>query len=136
MELEGTLDPAALLEGGLAVFAGTVRPAADVVNGWRYLLDADAAGTTHLAVNFDVIDSDERVAAELRNGVLVVHAGGEPRKVDATVRLTGAQLNGLSAPDATVADLDGVEVTGDAGAPDRLLGLLDRAPTPFWMHLR
>jgi len=135
LELEGMFDPGEVLAGALELFE-TEQSASDIIGGWRYLLDAEAAGTTSLTIEFEVNDTGERIAAELRNSVIDVHEGTIPEGVDATVKLTLTELKSLAAPDSTVSALDGAEVSGDSNAPDKLLKLLDRAPSPFYMHQR
>jgi alkyl sulfatase BDS1-like metallo-beta-lactamase superfamily hydrolase len=135
LELEGAFDPGEVLAGALEL-ADTEQSASDIIGGWRYLLDAEAAGTTSLIIGFEITNTGERIAAELRNSVINVHENAIPNEADATVKLTLAELNALSTPTATVSALDGAEVSGDSSAPDRLLELLDRAPSPFYMHQR
>ena len=130
LELEGVIDPDALLQAGLKTFAGT-RSAGDILRGWRYQLDAARAGDTHAVVGFDVTDTGERYAVELRNSVVVIH-DGETAAEQAVVRLTTAQLN-AAAPGGT---FDGCEITGDGEVAGELLSLLDREVRGFSMHLR
>ena len=131
LELEGAIDPDALLQAGLKTFAGARAPA-DIFKGWRYQLDAAAAGDTHAVVGFEVTDTGERYAVELRNSVIVVHEGETPSE-QAVVRLTSEQLNAAAAANGT---FDGCEITGDAAVAAELLSLLDRDVRGFSMHLR
>jgi alkyl sulfatase BDS1-like metallo-beta-lactamase superfamily hydrolase len=131
LELEGAIDPDALLQAGLKTFAGT-RGAGDVLHGWRYQIDAAAAGDAHAVVGFDITDTGERYAVELRNSVIVVN-DGEASSEHAVVRLTTEQLNAAAAPGGT---FDGCDITGDAAVATKLLLLLDREVRGFSMHLR
>jgi hypothetical protein len=56
-----------------------------------------------------------------------------PEGADAVVELTQAALNEAGRADGT---FDGATVEGDAAAVQRLLTLLDREPSPFYMHLK
>ena len=131
LELEGAIDPGELLEAGMKTFAGA-RSASDILGGWRYQLDAVAAGDTHLVIGFEVTDTGERYTVEVRNSVIVLHEG---RLADeaAVVRLASTQLSAAAAPGGT---FEGCEVTGDSAAAEGLLALLDREITGFSMHLR
>jgi alkyl sulfatase BDS1-like metallo-beta-lactamase superfamily hydrolase len=131
LELEGAIDPDALLQAGLKTFAGARGPA-DIFHGWRYQLDAAAAGDTHAVIGFEVTDTGERYAVELRNSVVVVHEGAASSE-QAVVQLTTEQLNAAAAPGGT---FDGCEIAGDAVAANSLLALLDRDVRGFSMHLR
>jgi alkyl sulfatase BDS1-like metallo-beta-lactamase superfamily hydrolase len=131
LELEGAIDPDALLQAGLKTFAGARAPA-DIFHGWRFQLDAAAAGDTHSVVGFEVTDTGERYAVELRNSVIVVHEGAASSE-QAVVQLTTEQLNAAAAANGTFA---GCEITGDAAVADGLLALLDRDVRGFSMHLR
>ena len=131
LELEGAIDPGELLEAGMKTFAGA-RSASDILGGWRYQLDAVAAGDTHLVIGFEVTDTGERYTVEVRNSVIVLHEG---RLADeaAVVRLTSTQFGAAAAPGGT---FEGCEVTGDSAAAEGLLALLDREITGFSMHRR
>lgn len=131
LELEGAIDPDALLQAGLKTFAGA-RAAGDVLRGWRYQLDAAAAADTYAVVGFDITDTGERYAAELRNSVIIVHEG-EASSEQAVVRLTTKQLNAAAATGGT---FDGCEISGDDAVAVELLALLDREVRGFSMHLR
>ena len=131
LELEGAIDPDALLQAGLKTFAGA-RAAGDILRNWRYQLDATTAGDTHAVVGFDVTDTGERYAVELRNSVIVVHDGESPAE-QAVVRLSTGQLNAAAAPGGT---FEGCEIAGDAAVAGELLSVLDREVRGFSMHLR
>ena len=111
----------------------TQRSAGEVFTSWRYLLDADAAGTTHLIVTFELTDVAETWTVELRNGILDVRQGSDHTDTAATVVVDTAAVNALAQPGANGGQL---KVTGDPTALERLLALLDREPAPFLMHQR
>lgn len=125
MELEGTVDPAQVLGAFAAIFA-VERPVADVLAGWRYQLDADAAKGVALAVGVRATDSGEELTVRVRNRVLHVETGiaGD---VTAVVEATPAQVSGHGEPEF---------VAGDAAAWGQLKSLLDTEFTPFSMHMR
>jgi alkyl sulfatase BDS1-like metallo-beta-lactamase superfamily hydrolase len=131
MELEGRLDPAELQRVGMAAFATDVA-AFDAIESWRYLVDADTAGADRLVVGFRVTDTGDEVAVEIRNSVLHAH-DSIPADAHATVELTLDQLN---AAGRAGGGFDGASIDGDSTAADRLLRLLDREPSPFYMHLK
>lgn len=131
LELEGAFDPGQVLAGALAGLSAA-RTAGETLTSWRYLLDAEAAGTTGLKIVFDVADTDEKWTVELRNGILDVQSGtaADPH---ATVYADTNAIAALSSPETDGTDL---EVAGDRSALKRLLKLLDREPVGFAMHQR
>jgi alkyl sulfatase BDS1-like metallo-beta-lactamase superfamily hydrolase len=132
LELKGAFDPADVLTVALAMVQSQ-RSAGEVSTSWRYLLDADAAGTTHLIVAFDLTDVAETRTVELRNGILDVRQGSDPTDPAATLVLDTAAANALSQPGANGGQL---KVDDDPTALEQLLALLDREPAPFLMHQR
>ena len=127
LELEGKIDPNAILSAMLTML-GASGSATETIGGWRYLLDASAAGERELSVGIRITDSDDEATAHLRNSVLIVEEGVTP-EADAIVEWTSA---GLAAMDVTSAHT----VSGEPGALSELLGYLDTEVTGFYMHQR
>lgn len=131
MELEGRLDPAELQRAALHSFERTL-PTKAALQSWRYILDADAAGADHLVVGFRVTNTGEEAAVEIRNSVLLTH-DSIPSDAGAVVNLTLEQLNTAGRAGGS---FEGLSIEGDAATAQRLLDLLDREPSPFYMHLK
>jgi len=127
LELEGAIDPKQILRAMLQMLEaeGTAK---DTVRGWRYLLDADKAGTTDLSLGLQITDTGEELTVHLRNSVLHVN-DGIADGVDAIVELPAAALGGTSPADVN-------SVAGDPDALNRMLGFLDTEITGFYMHQR
>jgi len=127
LELEGAIDPHQILDAMLGMLAaeGTAK---DVVSGWRYLLDADKAGTVDLSIGLRITDTGEEITVHLRNSVLHV-SDGIGISVDAIVESETAALTGPN-PELTET------VEGDTDAFSRLLGFLDTEIVGFYMHQR
>jgi alkyl sulfatase BDS1-like metallo-beta-lactamase superfamily hydrolase len=126
LELEGSVDPDQILVAMTSMLApeGTTR---DIVEGWRYVLDAERAGETRVTVGIRATDSGEEFTVRLRNGILVVD-DGIADDADAAIEVTSAQLAGSGDAATTIA--------GDASAFSRLIGFLDRDMAGFSMHQR
>jgi len=126
LELEDALDPDQIVASmfGMLVAPQSARAA---VSGWRYWLNADAAGVTRLAIGIRVTDSGEELTATLRNSVLVTTEGIDAG-VDAVVEATTAQL---STDPSTATTVD-----GDPEALGVLIGYLDMDIAGFNMHQR
>lgn len=126
LELEGSVDPDQILVAmtGMLAPEGTAR---DIVEGWRYVLDAERAGETRVTVGIRATDSGKEFTVRLRNGILVVD-DGIADDADAAIEVTSAQLAGSGDAATTIA--------GDASAFSRLIGFLDRDMAGFSMHQR
>ena len=127
LELEGSIDPDQILGAMLEMLAAQ-ESARETVAGWRYLLDADRAGTLDLSVGIQPKESEEPFTVHLRNSVLTVEDGVR-EDADAVVEISA---EGVRAMDADLANT----VTGDPGAYARLLDLLDTEVVGFYMHQR
>jgi len=128
LELEGSLDPDAILSAMLGMLA-TEGSARDIISAWRYQLDAAAAGTVRLTVGIRVTDSGDEFTVRVRNSILLIE-DGIADDADAVVEVSIDHLIGR-ADVATVAT-----ATGDSGVFARLIGLLDRDIVGFHMHQR
>jgi alkyl sulfatase BDS1-like metallo-beta-lactamase superfamily hydrolase len=127
LELEGAIDPDAVLGAMLPMLASS-GSAREVVSGWRYLLDAERAGTRRWSVAIRLTDTGEEVTAHLRNSVLLVE-DGISGDADAVVETSAA---GLASRDADAV----VTTSGDDGAFAELIGCLDAEVVGFHMHQR
>jgi alkyl sulfatase BDS1-like metallo-beta-lactamase superfamily hydrolase len=128
LELEGSLDPNQIIQAmmGMLIVEGS---AMEIVKGWRYWLDAEAAGDTRLTVGLQLTDSGEEITVRLRNSVLNAEEGIAD-DADAVVALTTSQLT--SQDDGEPAET----VSGDPEALQKLIGYLDREIVGFHMHQR
>ncbi len=126
-ELEGKLNPKALMGLGMASFsAGMTGP--EILAAWRYQVDPQKAGDTKLSVGINFTDSGETYLVALRNSILEVREMPLPEDVP-VVGLSAAQLRAILAGE-TVSDI------GDADALGQLIAYLDRDQQGFSMHLR
>lgn len=139
LELEGKFDPRAVLAQVLALSAEKGRKGAEILEGWRYLLNAEAAGTSRILVAFEVTDTGEHLGLELRNSILELHTKRLPSGSAATVRVSTETLGAVERGETTLAAaIDGgkVEVRGDAGKVKQLESYLDREIPAIYMHVR
>jgi len=125
LELEGALDSNAILAAMMGMLAAE-QSGKDLVGGWRYLLDAEAAGDTQIAVGLRITDTGEEITVRLRNSVIVVD-DGIAGDTDAVVEATTTSL-----ADAKPAS----PISGDPEAFGRLVSFLDRDLVGFNMHQR
>jgi alkyl sulfatase BDS1-like metallo-beta-lactamase superfamily hydrolase len=125
LELEGAIDPGQVLQAYGALFSSN-RSVADIVRGWRYQIDADAARGVDLVVGIRAADSSAELTVRVRHRVLHVHDGLADDAI-VIIEATPAQAAGESAPNV---------VSGDPAAWDQLQGLLDTEWTTFYMHMR
>ena len=139
LELEGKLDPRMILAQIRTLAVEKGRKGADILEGWRYLLKAESAGTDRILISFEVTDTGERLGIELRNSILEVHKDGLPYGRDATVRVSSETLGAIDLGKTTLAAaIDGgkVEVRGDVGKVKQLESYLDREVPAIYMHVR
>lgn len=74
LELEGAIDPTAILQQMSAMFAEGATPA-DTVRSWRYHLDADKASGQQLTVGLRFTDSGDELTIRVRHSILLVDDG-------------------------------------------------------------
>ncbi|WP_340540755.1 alkyl sulfatase dimerization domain-containing protein [Nocardioides sp. GXZ039] len=125
LELEGRIDPGLILRAYGSVL-DLERTVTQIVAGWRYLLDADAAKDVRLAAGIVAADTGEETTVRIRNRVLET-TGGIDDDVTVVVRLTHEQARGDGTP---------VVLAGDPDTWAQVQGLLDRGLEPFYMHMR
>ncbi|WP_040709131.1 alkyl sulfatase dimerization domain-containing protein [Nocardia takedensis] len=125
LELERAFDTGDLLRSMLTMLGAPGDPA-EVVRGWRYLLDADKAAGLTLTLGLRFTDADRLLTVRVRHRVLVV-TDGIADDCDAVVELTVTDLDGTTEP---------ATVSGDPTAWRALMGLIDREITGFDMHMR
>ena len=127
-ELEGKVDPGKLIKMGMAVMQGA-RPGGQLLENWRYQVDAEKAGDTRLTLGFEFTDSSDTYTVELRNSILEIIPGqitrGTPK-----VSLSAAQLLQVMKGEPLPAGV------GDGETLQKLLGYLDREQPGFYMHVR
>jgi alkyl sulfatase BDS1-like metallo-beta-lactamase superfamily hydrolase len=107
---------------------GASGSAREVMNGWRYVLDAPKAGTRELSVGVRLTDTGEEATVHLRNAVLIVE-DGITDGADAVVEISSSDLKAMAADSATV-------VSGDTDVFAELFGYLDTEVVGFSMHQR
>ena len=88
-------------------------------------IDGPKAWSQALTIDWDFTDEGARYRMTLSNGALIHWANPAPGGTDLTLTLTKPQLLGMLAGK----DPEGIQTTGDPGALQRLLGLLD-TPDP------
>jgi alkyl sulfatase BDS1-like metallo-beta-lactamase superfamily hydrolase len=127
-ELDGKVNPAVLMTMGLQAAQGALA-GGELLQSWRYQLDAEKAGDTRLVMGFEFTDSGDSYTVELRNSILEISPGPVPAGTPA-VRLSSQQLRDL------LAGKPAPEGVGDTQALASLVGYLDRENFGFYMHLR
>lgn len=127
LELEGSIDPDLILGAMMGMLLAEASGTA-LVKGWRYLLDADAAGTSRITVGMRIADTGEELTVRLRNSVLVVD-DGLADDTDVVVEATTPQLAGTDTTSPSI-------LSGDTAAFATLVGFLDREVKGFYMHQR
>ena len=127
-ELDGKVNPAGLMKLGMQTVQGTLG-GGQLLESWRYQVDADKAGDKGLVLGFEFTDSADAYTVELRNSILEIRPGPVPENIP-TVRLSADQLRsvlaGEPAPDAA----------GDTAVLASLISYLDTEHEGFYMHLR
>jgi alkyl sulfatase BDS1-like metallo-beta-lactamase superfamily hydrolase len=128
LELEGTIDPNAII-AAMTGMLGAEETARNTVGGWRFLLNAEAAGDERLTIGIRVVGTDDEMTVRLRNSILVV-GDGIAADTDAVVEASSSQL-------ADPSQLTAIPtISGDPGAFGRLVELLDFEIVGFKMHQR
>ena len=127
-ELDGKLQPGMLMALGLQGVQAELA-AGQILESWRYQVDADKAGDTGMVLGIEITDSGDAYTVELRNSILEITPGplasGTSRVSLSTQQLRDI-LAGTPAPSGA----------GDTEALMTLLGYLDRTPPNFGMHTR
>lgn len=127
-ELEGKVDSRMLLRMGQRVMNGSL-PARELLDSWRYQINAENAGDSRVSLGMVFTDSQESFLVELRNSILDVREMQIPEGTP-TVTLDLKQLRSI---------LSGNTPQEGLGATDQLLGLiayLDRGQGEFSLHVR
>lgn len=125
LELEGAIDPSAILAQMSTMWAGSM-PAVEQVRGWRYRLAADKASGVSLAVGMCFADSKNELTVRVRHSVLLVEDG---------IADDCAGVIEVAGQDLTPGDGQSV-VRGDPAAYSALYALLDLEQSGFLMHQR
>ena len=125
LELEGAVDPTMILNAMMTML-GAPKSGRETVNGWRYQLDAAAAGAMRLTLGIRVSDTGEELTARLRNSILLVEDGIADDCDAVTDTTSSALAEGKAGP----------TTSGDPEVFGRLVGLLDRELVGFKMHQR
>jgi alkyl sulfatase BDS1-like metallo-beta-lactamase superfamily hydrolase len=100
-----------------------------LLESWRYQVDADKAGDQRMVLGFTFTDSGNSYTVELRNSILEIIPG--PLAADTpSVSLSTQQLRDV------LAGKPAPQGAGDTQALTALMGYLDRTPAGFGMHTR
>ena len=126
LELEGAIDTDQVAAAMMQMVTSDAS-VAETIAGWRYTVDADAAGTSRITVGLRVTDTGDEVTLRLRNSILIVD-DGIADDVDAVVELSSAQVTADPGAAKTV--------EGDPDAFATLFGFLDLEVSGFKMHQR
>lgn len=127
LELEGKIDPARVMKGGMAVTQAKMTNA-EILASWRYQVDADKAGDKRLSLGISFTDSGESYTVELRNSILEIKQQPMPKGMPA-VSLTQGQLR-------TILGGNAADIQGDTKVLAQLISYLDLEQTGFFMHVR
>jgi alkyl sulfatase BDS1-like metallo-beta-lactamase superfamily hydrolase len=132
MELDGSLTPA----GVVGILKGIVyakldtQPAIDIIEGMRYRVKAEEVGELEITVSYHISDSDERLTASLRHGVLVV-TEGLAEQTDARLVMTRETFNRIVKNELVTGEAiaaGSVQLEGDAKALNAFLQSFDENP--------
>ena len=132
-ELEGKIDAKKVLQFGKSAVAGSVLSSEQIFNSWRYLLDAEKAGTKKLKLQLSFTDTKEDWTLELRNSILEMKKG-RTNNPETLIKTTVAQINTFNQGGDIAANFQ-VE-KGSLRVLAELIGYLDRETPGIYMHLR
>ncbi len=127
-ELDGKVNPAGLMKLGMLSVQSQLA-GGELLESWRYQVDADKAGDNRMVLGFQFTDSGDSYAVELRNSILEISPGPLPADM-AAVRLTAQQLRDVLAGKPAPAG------AGDTAALASLIAYLDVENKGFYMHVR
>jgi alkyl sulfatase BDS1-like metallo-beta-lactamase superfamily hydrolase len=132
MELDGSLTPAGVVEllKGIVYAKLDTQPAIDIIEGMRYRVKAEEVGEHEITVSYHISDSDERLTASLRHGVLVV-TEGLTEQADARLVMTRETFNGIVKNELVIGEAIAagtVQLEGDAQALNAFLQSFDENP--------
>ena len=132
-ELEVTLNPKALLQfSKKSLLSGELVPRV-VFNNWRYLIDAEKAGQTSLAIRLNFTDTSESWNLILRNNILEVNQNKE-QEIPTVLNTTVAQLNDFSRGGDAAANFSMEQ--GSLTEIEQLNSFLDKEVPTIYMHIR
>lgn len=132
-ELEGTINPKAILQRSKKRLMGGELTPRVVFNNWRYLIDAEKAGQTPLAIQLNFTDISESWTLVLRNSILEITQNSQ-QKTATILNTTVAQLNAFS-KGGNITDSFSVE-KGSLVELEKLDGFLDKEVPAIYMHMR
>jgi alkyl sulfatase BDS1-like metallo-beta-lactamase superfamily hydrolase len=127
LELEGKINPAQILQARMGAVRSEMT-GAQMLQSWRYQIDADKAADTRLSLGIHFTDSGEHYRVELRNSILEIRPEPSPEGMPA-VSLTTDQLRSLVAGERT-------ESSGNVAVLAELINYLDLEQKGFSMHVR
>lgn len=127
LELEGKINPAQILQARM-VSVRDEMTGAQMLQSWRYHIDAEKAADTRLSLGIYFTDSGEYHRVELRNSILEIRHEPAPKGMPA-VSLSTDQLRSLAAREVT-------DASGDVEVLIELISYLDLEQEGFSMHVR
>lgn len=127
-ELEGKVDSRSLLQRGTQQMYGSL-PAGELLDSWRYQVNAEKAGNTRVTLGMHFTDSKESYLLELRNSILDVREMKIPAGTP-TVNLDIKQLRSILSGNPPE------ERLGDTEELAELIAYLDRSEGGFSLHVR
>jgi len=74
-ELEGKIDTKKVLQFSKSAVVDSILSPEQIFNSWRYLLDAEKAGTKNVKLQLSFTDIKEDWTLELRNSILEIKKG-------------------------------------------------------------
>jgi linear primary-alkylsulfatase len=127
-ELEGKVDSRMLLRMGTRVTHGSL-PARELLDSWRYQVDAEKVGATRVTLGINFTDSEQSFLLDLRNSVLDIREVPFPNSTP-TVNLDLKQLRSILSGNPPEEGLGDTDVLLD------MIAYLDRGQGAFSLHVR
>ena len=127
-ELEGKVDSRMLLRMGTRVTQGSL-PAKELLDSWRYQVDAEKVGDTRVTLGVNFTDSEQSFLLDLRNSVLDIREVPFPKSTP-TVSLDIRQLRSILSGNPPEEGLGDTDVLLD------MIAYLDRGQGAFSLHVR
>ena len=132
-ELEGKIDAKKMLQFSRSSMLGIELPPDQIFNAWRYLVDAEKAGTKNLKLQLSFTDLKENWILELRNSILETKQGKVNDK-SPVVETTVAQLNAFYKKGEIGNNFKGAKES--LAVLQEMTGYLDTEVPGIYMHLR
>ncbi len=132
-ELEGKIDAKKMLQFSRSTMLGIELPPDQIFNAWRYLLDAEKAGTKNLKLQLSFTDIKENWILEMRNSILEIKQG-KINDESPVVETTVAQLNAFYKKREIGNNFKGAKES--VAVLQEMTSYLDTEIPGIYMHLR